>query len=229
MANSPYLYLVWKHPQTRRNYIVGKLTHDNGFSFEYCEEFEEAKAQNLPLLDTFPEKKQYKSEILFPVFSSRLPDPKRRDISTILKKYEMDEYDEFELLRKSGARLPFDTYGFIDPIFPEDQPIERDFFIMGIRHTSLCGGEDCSLLPPIEVGDSLILRPEPTNPNDSNAIIVETAQGAHLGYIPRYYNQGILYRLNLGQTYSCIVTEINSPQIDCSECIKVRLNIPKAK
>lgn len=35
----------------------------------------------------------YKSEKLFPVFASRLPDRKRKDIGRILEKYGLDEYD----------------------------------------------------------------------------------------------------------------------------------------
>jgi hypothetical protein len=46
----------------------------------------------------------------------RLPPlTERRDISTILDKYGMNYYDEFELIRKSGAKLPTDPYEFVEP------------------------------------------------------------------------------------------------------------------
>ena len=38
----------------------------------------------------------------------------------ILQKYEMDNYDSFELLRKSGGKLSTDTLEFIDPILSDD-------------------------------------------------------------------------------------------------------------
>ena len=53
--------------------------------------------------------------MLFPVFASRLPDRKREDIDKILQKYGLKEFDEYELLKKSGARLPIDNLEFIVP------------------------------------------------------------------------------------------------------------------
>lgn len=37
----------------------------------------------------------------------------------------------------------------------------------------------------LEPGDPLVLRKEPENPYDAEAIKVETPEGLHLGYIPR--------------------------------------------
>lgn len=72
-------------------------------------------------------------------------------------------------------------------------------------------------------GETLV--PEPENDYDPLAIRVVSQDGAHLGYIPRYYNKEILARLNKGMTYSCEVIEID---YDCStsECIKVRVKMP---
>lgn len=222
-----FLYLIWKDPNTRRNFTVGKLVRGEKYQFEYCEEYVEAKKCGWRELGAFPEEKVYESVNLFPVFSSRLPDPKRRDIQKILEKYGLTSYDEYELLKRSGARLPIDTYEFIDPIFPEDENIQRDFFIMGIRHSTPCEGKNCTLLPSISVGDILVLTPEPENKNDPGAICVETQKNEKLGYIPRYYNRGILERLAKGLSYSCHISEINLSN-KCSECVKVRLNIPSA-
>lgn len=221
-----YLLLIWKDPKTRRNYTVGKLSYnENIYMFEYSEDAVYAEDAGWTLLSSFPKRTVYKSEILFPVFSSRLPDRKRRDIEKILSKYALEEFNEFELLRKSGARLPIDTYEFVDPIFPNDETVERDFFVMGIRHHAECLGKDCSLLPELEVGDLLELKEEPENKYDPMAIRVLTQEGKHLGYIPRYYNKPILDRLHNGTTYTCKVLEVLTSRI-CSECVKVRINMP---
>lgn len=42
----------------------------------------------------------------------------------------------------------------------------------------------------------LVLRPEPTNPHDKNAIKVMTTSGVMLGYIPKVDNELVLSRLN---------------------------------
>lgn len=221
-----YLLLIWKDPISRRNYTIGKLTRSDKFYFEYFGEYESAREAGWRGLEAFPEKKVYENTELFLPFSSRLPDKKRRDIKAILKKYDLPSYDEFELLRKSGARLPIDSYEFVDPIFPEDKTIKRDFFIMGIRHVADCEGKNCLDLPNVSIGDQLLFAEEPENKNDKYAIRVETANGEPLGYIPRYYNRGVLERLKKQSTYSCEIIDINQNGT-CAECVKVRLSIPK--
>ncbi|MBR3807858.1 MAG: HipA N-terminal domain-containing protein [Lachnospiraceae bacterium] len=225
MKQSNYLLLIWKDPKTRRNFVIGKLCRTVGFTFEYCCEFTQAEDYGWSKLDAFPEEKIYESTTLFPVFASRLPDKKRRDIEKILQKYGLSKFDDFELLRKSEARLPIDTYSFIDPIFAEDETVQREFFIMGIRHHAPCEGKNCTLLPRVKIDDELVLKREPKNLYDSRAICVLTKDEVMLGYVPRYYNSAILERMDKGMTYSCKVVDINLNQ-DCSECIKVRLEMP---
>lgn len=69
----------------------------------------------------------YKSEKLFPVFASMLPDRKRKDIGRILEKYGLDEYDAYQLLKKSGAKLPIDNLQFIDPILDYNCSLKKSF------------------------------------------------------------------------------------------------------
>ena len=221
-----YLFLIWKDPQTRQNFTIGKLGKGPKYSFEYSDDVGKAEKNGWTKFEVFPDEKIYESDVLFPVFASRLPDKKRRDIDKILEKYSLSSFDEFELLRKSEGRLPIDTYSFIDPIFPDDQTVQRDFYVMGVRHHASCKGEDCSLLPLISIGDELVFEKEPENEFDVNAIKIQTLAGDVLGYVPRYYNEAILERLKKNMTYSCKIIDINLSQ-SCSECIKVRLNMPK--
>lgn len=221
-----FLYLIWKNPVNRRNYEVGKLTREDGYKFEYSNEYEQALEDGWELIQAFPEVKEYYSKELFPVFSSRLPDRKRRDIQTVLKKYGLIEYDGYELLRKSGGRLPIDTYEFIDPIFPEDITVQRDFYVVGIRHASGCEGKVCTTKRSLILDMDLLLQLEPDNPYDANAVLVETQQGTRLGYIPRYYSEGVAGRLKKHMTYKCSVIEVNQ-EMDCQNCAKVRLLMPR--
>lgn len=226
VPKSNYLLLIWKDPETRRNYTVGKLTRGDCFTFQYYGEAENAEEAGWKLLGAFPTYQEYRSNTMFPVFSSRLPDKKRRDIQNILEKYGLMEYDEFELLRRSGARLPIDTYEFIDPIPPDDTEVEREFYITGIRYHSACQGSDCGALPGVKVGDTLLLEEEPENVYDPMAIRVLTQEKEVLGYVPRYYNKAILARLHDGMGYSCKITEVNANMRNCSECLKARLTMP---
>jgi len=116
-----YVYLVWKEIDTRRQYIVGQLSKNGKFQFNYGFEVKEAISKGFKLLIAFDDiDKVYENDILFPVFSSRLPDRKRRGIEKILEKYGLDEYDDYKLLKRSGARLPIDNLEFIDPTLSEE-------------------------------------------------------------------------------------------------------------
>jgi HipA-like protein len=224
MQPSNYVFLIWKDPQSRRNFIIGKLSRDQKYQFEYFGDYEEAEKFGWDKFKVFPEDKVYESENLFPVFASRLPDKKRRDIEKILNKYELSEFDDFELLRKSGARLPIDTYYFVNPICSDNGLIQCEFFIMGIRHHALCKGENCARLFNMTVGEQLILEKEPDNQYDSDAIRILTQKGEFLGYVPRYYNSSVISYLDKNMKYSCEIVALNRNQ-DCNECIKVRLTI----
>jgi hypothetical protein len=48
--------------------------------------------------------KVYKNDRLFAIFTSRLPDRKRKNIQEILDKYGLKEYNDYMLLKRSGAR-----------------------------------------------------------------------------------------------------------------------------
>lgn len=111
-----YLYLTWKSEHSGKQYKIGKLIKNNIYEFRYSDDIEIAQEDGFTPLLCFPYLHYiYKSKILFPIFASRLPDKKRRDIKKILKKYNLEEYDEYMLLKKSGAKLPIDNLEFIDP------------------------------------------------------------------------------------------------------------------
>jgi hypothetical protein len=198
------------------------------YSFEYYGEYREAQRAGWDSLQAFPEDTRYESDSLFTAFSSRLPDPKRRDIRDILSKYDMDAYDGYELLRRSTGRLPIDTYEFIDPIFPEDRTVVREFYVMGVRHSTDCRGEDCSLLPRVQLGDEVVLERATDNAFDAYAVAILTKSGEMLGYVPRYYSEGVATRLLNGMTYRCQVIEIDKGR-GCDTCMKVRLEVPRAE
>ncbi len=51
-----------------------------------------------------------KSEELFPFFKNRIPSIDNPSIKDILKSYDLLEYDEYELLKRSHASLLTDKY-----------------------------------------------------------------------------------------------------------------------
>ena len=110
------VYLVWKDQRTGNKYKVAKLYKENDvFYFKYIpENVKEAKKDGFELLIAFSQiNATYENPHLFAVFAARLPEPTRPEIKEILATYGMTEYDDFELLKRSGAKLPTDSYEFV--------------------------------------------------------------------------------------------------------------------
>ena len=110
------VYLVWTDVNTGKKYKVAMLYKENGkFYFKYIlENVKEAEKYGFNLLVAFRTlNATYENPQLFAVFSSRLPEETRPEIKEILRTYGMTEYDEFELLKRSGAKLPTDNYEFV--------------------------------------------------------------------------------------------------------------------
>lgn len=222
-----YLFLIWKSPKTKSRYIVGELSKNGQYEFSYGNQIPEAINAGFELLIPFPNLEQvyHSNDHLFPVFSSRLPDPKRTDIKEILAKYGLENYDAYNLLKASGARLPIDNLEFIDPIFPDaPKPIIRRFYLAGTGYHLGCAGTNCEKSYEVQIGDQLQLVAEHENIHDPYAIKLKNEHNCDLGFLPRYYSQGVSQLLNQGKPISCTVIEVNKGNA-CSECIKVELII----
>ncbi len=218
-----YLYLIWKSEQSRKQYIVGQLVKNGQYEFRYAEELLAAMDDGFTPLLCFPDvKKVYMDKKLFSVFASRLPDKRRKDIQDILKKYDLEQYDEYLLLKRSGARLPIDNFEFIDPITNLDKNIERIFFIAGVRHYLGCNGENCGNSISVTRGDEIVLRRESDNCYDKNAVQLLDVSGHLLGYIPRYYSEGVSKMMGSNKKISCHVYDVDNNK-NCNECIRVIL------
>lgn len=110
------VYLVWTDVKTANKYKIGELyKQDNTFYFKYIvENVKKAQENGFELLVAFPQiNALYDNPKLFANFAARLPEPTRPEIEEILKTYDMEEYDAFELLKRSGAKLPTDNYEFV--------------------------------------------------------------------------------------------------------------------
>lgn len=223
-----YVYVIWKDPKSRRQYVIGELSKNGKYEFSYSHEINEAIEKGFQALISFDDiNKKYVSDYLFSPFASRLPDRKRKDINRILSRYNMTEYNEYKLLKRSGARLPIDTLEFIDPIFETNEnEIERFFYIAGIRHYIGCSGEDCLKSINVNKNDNLILELEPQNSYDKYAIKVLDMHNNQIGYIPRYYSKQLTRLMNNNYIYKCTVHEVYKNG-NCNECIRVCLKVKK--
>ena len=168
-----YIYLVWKDYDTRQRFIIGELSKNGCYQFKIykIQDIDRAIKKGFELLIAFPNLKDiYQSKEIFPAFSSRLPDRRRKDIKEILDKYKLDRYDAFELLKKSGGKLPTDSLEFIDPIFLDESNIEREFYMAGVRHYDFCKKENSDSYKKLSINEALVLKKDSSNNFDQYAI-----------------------------------------------------------
>ena len=220
-----YLYLIWKSNVNGRQYIVGQLTKNGQYEFQYCREINEAlKAGFKPLISFENLERVYTCNQLFPVFASRLPDRKRKDMDKILKKYGLKEFDAYQLLKRSGAKLPIDNIYFIDPILDFDKEFEKCFYLAGVRYYLGCEGKECVNAISVTRGDEVFLKYDRNNENDANAISVVNENDIVLGYVPRYYTEAFTRFMEQNRILSCHVANVDKSQM-CDECIMVLIKI----
>ena len=104
--------LIWED-YNKNKYILGTLyKKDNYYCFEKNDEGLSKALSNgcfgIGKMDL--EQDIIKSETLFSFFKNRLPSIDNVNIKEILKSYNLDEYDEYELLKRSHGVLVTDKY-----------------------------------------------------------------------------------------------------------------------
>lgn len=221
-----YIYLVWKDYKNRQRYIVGELSKNGKYEFKYrINDLDTVIEKGFEPLIAFPNIKEvYESHDIFPAFSSRLPDRRRKDVKEILAKYKLEKYDAFELLKKSGGKLPTDSFEFIDPIFLDEANIEREFYVAGVRHHDYCNGKDKNLRFKVEINEKLVLEKDQNNKYDRFAVKVMNIENKVLGFVPVFFSKEISEAIDIGRKIECFVINKDCDNT-CEECIKVKLSI----
>ena len=106
------LKLFWKDIE-KNNYLLGFLYYkDSKYCFKINEDgLKEAIKHGCFGIGEFNLlEKAYISETLFPFFKRRIPHKDNVAIDDILKEYNIKEYDEMELLKKTKGELNTDRY-----------------------------------------------------------------------------------------------------------------------
>lgn len=111
------IWMIWKNDQGEP-FKVGELSKTSEkYYFKYdIDGVKKAGAYGFTTLPYLPKADvEYFREELFSSFSNRLSFHGKKDITSILKEYNLQEYDAFELLKKGGGKLPTDSLEFIIP------------------------------------------------------------------------------------------------------------------
>ena len=202
------MWLIWKHPETRRRYKIGVLSEiESKYVFKYVDpELNDAINVGFRYFPGFDDiRNTYESDELFANIETRLPNPGRADYLEILNSYNLEkDSDKIEILKATKGRLLTDNYEFV-PAFDSNKV---EFDVAGTRHCS--DVKECSKL--INVNDKLFLELEPENKFDSKAIKVvcfKEGKKYHLGYVPRYYSIELSRLLEDKVEYSAMIQSLN--------------------
>jgi len=214
------LWLVWKEPQSRQRYVVGKLWFENEYKFRYITSSEDCaqginhcgvdRAEKLGFtrLVPFPEMQVYSNTKLFYIFERRLPNRKRPDFAKLADELGLGKNcTSLELLQATGGRLATDTMEFVTPfIFSRDGAFDIDFNVAGWRHYQ---GEQAMV--ELSAGALIQLVLEPDNKYDPYAIQVRSLSDIMLGYVPVYYSRYLDEVVRSGE-YEARVLRIGPPE-----------------
>ena len=89
-------------------------------------------------------------------------------------------------------------------------PFEQDIFLLECHVARTMHVDDILIkTKDVVVGTALVLRREPMNERDELAILVETAAGEKIGYVPRKHNPILARLMDAGKMFTCKVMTIN--------------------
>lgn len=186
------LFVAWQQPDTRRYYPVARLVFGIGerhnlFEFAYIRGGEDAQKEGFQPFLAFPHlDRVYRSDALFPFFTNRLMSRNRPDFPSYMQRLALplDAPPMTILARSGGTRATDSIEMFPLPVFNEAICCYQNYFWMhGFRHLK---PQQQSRVLALNVGEALTPVPEPSNAHDPDAVQLFTADGVHVGYIPRY-------------------------------------------
>jgi len=203
------LVVAWQHPTTRLIAPVGLLEHGAfGYRFRYLQRASQV-VDFQPFVGFSDLARTYTSATLFPLFAQRIMSPRRPDFSRFLRQLDLrEDASPWEQLARSEGRSSGDTV----QVFPIPQVRQDDmttcrFLVHGIRYVNE------GILPPLARGERLVLRDEPTNTKNPEAILVCSSGGVALGYVPDLL-LGYLKVVRSDPAAMTMVVEHVNPEVD---------------
>jgi hypothetical protein len=196
VAEPKKLFLAWQAPEglkVRFRWAVGVLEHvDQDLQLRYLADGAEFQSVNQGR--TYDEltalgyqgypgvslHKQIHRRGIMTILMRRLPPRRRPDFDEYKRQFRLKSdlnVSDLALLGLTEAKLPSDGFSVVDPLDPETQCCDLMLELAGFRYYA-------HAIPELQVGDDVVIQPEPQNPHDPNAVQVRT-RGVTIGYINR--------------------------------------------
>jgi hypothetical protein len=159
---------------------------------------------HFPLLD-----REYQSSEIFPIFANRLMSPRRPDYGEFLATLDLGrDATPFDILaRSTGDRATDSIRLHPEPdIDPNTGLTTCRFLAHGIRHIDGAAER----VEQLASGDRLTLRPEPDNPVNARALLLDAEHGKPVGYVPDLL-LGYVHRMLKYRYVDVRVDRVNPP------------------
>ena len=191
------LLVVWQTPQenltyqggTGKRYIVGELERINNTIvlryFSNSQDVKDALTLGFRGFSIFDISQEVHDLNVMSTLERRIPPRQRTDFNDFLIYHRIEpavgqDMSDFALLGYTGGKLPGDGFSFVHTFEEAPIPCELMIDVAGIRHY-----KDAHLPLETLINSPVIFKPEPDNPQDSEAIIIETQEGKCIGYVSR--------------------------------------------
>ncbi len=203
------LLVVWQNPATRRFVRVGELDElaDGRMAFSYLESA--ADDPDFFPLDEFPDlSRSYVADGLPGFFANRVMSTHRDSYGSYRDWLGLgDEGADTptEVLARTGGPRATDTFHVVDLPGVTAGRFESHFFVSGIRYVQ----DAARRLEALEIGAELGLRPEPENPVNPDAVLVDVRKGVEVGWVPDWLVAELRALREEGQALRCFVERVN--------------------
>lgn len=204
------LVLIWQNPVSRRFVKVAQVDalDDGHVAFQYLDSAWQDE-DFVPLLEFPRPEAAYVSNELPAFFANRVLSSGRPDYDRYLTWLGIDGFSDedlpFEVLARTGGGRVTDTFHVVDlPLDQEDSFASR-FFVSGIRHTRNAD----VIIQDLSDGADLVLKLDEDNPANAHAVLVCTADGRSIGYVPDWLCTDVYRRVTDGWLVTAQAERVN--------------------
>ncbi|MFN8089269.1 MAG: hypothetical protein U0R81_09915 [Mycobacterium sp.] len=178
--------VAWRNRQRRLITPVGVLDHRAiGYRFRYLDGVGGAVEGFRPFIG-FPELNRiYESARLWPFFDLRVMDRKRPDYPQYVRWLGLTTAaSPLDVLSRSGGQPKGDSVFLAEsPLVADDGATEAIFLVRGVSY-AVHQYDSEAAAESLRAGDRLTLVDDSTNEANPRALLLETSEGAPVGWIP---------------------------------------------
>lgn len=200
------LLLVWQNPSTRRFLKVARLeVLEDSYRFEYLIGAQDPAFEPV---HSFPDVgRVYETRQLPAFFQNRVMSRKRSSYGQYAAWLGLDPArdEPFEVLARTGGGRATDTFYVVEePVLEPGRRVVVRFFASGLSHVDGALGR----LLVVRPGDALTIRPEPDNPANHRALLMDADVGESVGWVPDWLLDEV-HELMAGDEFDLHVERVN--------------------